>query len=41
MLLDITPPQSIQTWFFQLIETVKTWIVRRKNGKEENFFLID
>ncbi len=41
MLLDITPLQSMMTWFFQLIETVKTWIARRKNGKEENFFLID
>jgi hypothetical protein len=41
MLLDITPTQSIQTWFFQLIETVKTWIMRRKIGKDENFFLID
>jgi hypothetical protein len=41
MLLDITPPQSTLTWFFQLIETVKTWIMHRKNAKDENFFLID
>jgi hypothetical protein len=41
MLLDITLTQSIQTWFFQLIETAKTWLMRRKNGKDENFFLIN
>ena len=41
MLLDITPHQSMVNWFFQLIETVKTWIIQRKNGKDENFFLIN
>lgn len=41
MLLDITLPQSISAWFFQLIETIKTWTMRVKNEKDENFFLID
>jgi hypothetical protein len=41
MLLDITPPQSIISWFFQLTVTVKTWIMKRKIRKDENFFLID
>jgi hypothetical protein len=41
MLLDITPLQSKLTWFFQMIENLKTLILQRKNGKDENFFLIN
>jgi len=41
MLLDVGLPQSIAAWFFQLIETVKTWTKLIKNEKDENFFLID
>lgn len=38
MLLDITPPQSMMNWFFQLFVNLKTWILQRKIGKEETFF---
>ena len=38
MLLDITLQQSTAAWFFQFIETVKTWIMY---GKNENYFLIN
>jgi hypothetical protein len=41
MLLDITLQQSTAAWFFQFIETVKTWIMYGKNGKNENYFLIN
>jgi hypothetical protein len=41
MLLDITHPQSIAAWFFQLLRTARTWIMQEKNRKNENYFLIN
>jgi hypothetical protein len=38
---DSTFHQPISSWFFYLIEYVKTWFMQGKNRKEENYFLIN